>query len=64
MGRWLIRYSQKLKVKALMRYLSTPAVEEEKLEEIIKDLDLNDKDEKSIRTFVISYVINSTSKCY
>lgn len=37
--------------KSFNEHLSTPALEEEKLEEIIKDLELDDKDENSIRTF-------------
>lgn len=39
--------------KSFTEHLSTPAVEEAKLEEIIRDLDLDDKDENSIRTFVV-----------
>ena len=39
--------------KSFTEHLSTPAVEEGKLEEIIRDLDLDDKDENSIRTFVV-----------
>lgn len=39
--------------KSFTENLSTPAVEEKKLEEIIKGLDLDDKDENSIRTFVV-----------
>lgn len=39
--------------KSFTENLATPALEEEKLEEIIKDLDLDDKDENSIRTFVV-----------
>lgn len=39
--------------KSFTENLSTPALEEEKLDEIIKDLDLDDKDENSIRTFVV-----------
>lgn len=34
-------------------FLTTPAVDEEKLNSIIGELDLNEKDENSIRTFVI-----------
>lgn len=34
-------------------YLNTPAVDEEKLNEVIKELELDEKDENSIRTFVI-----------
>ncbi|ATD54050.1 DUF1836 domain-containing protein [Clostridium chauvoei] len=34
-------------------FLATPAVDEQKLNEIISELDLNEKDENSIRTFVI-----------
>ena len=39
--------------KSFTENLSAPAVEEKKLEEIIKGLDLDDKDENSIRTFVV-----------
>lgn len=39
--------------KSFTENLSKPVVEEEKLEEIIKDLDLDDKDQNSIRTFVV-----------
>lgn len=39
--------------KSFTEHLTSPAVEEEKLEEIIKELELNDKDENSIRTFVV-----------
>lgn len=39
--------------KSFTEHLSTPAVEEEKLEDIIKNLELDDKDENSIRTFVV-----------
>ncbi len=34
-------------------YLNTPALDEEKLNEVIKELDLDEKDENSIRTFVV-----------
>lgn len=34
-------------------YLNTPALDEEKLTEVIKELDLDEKDENSIRTFVV-----------
>ena len=34
-------------------FLSKPAVNEEKLDKIISEMDLNEKDENSIRTFVI-----------
>ena len=33
-------------------YLNTPALDEDKLTEVIKELDLDEKDENSIRTFV------------
>ncbi|MEG1286802.1 MAG: DUF1836 domain-containing protein [Clostridium sp.] len=39
--------------KSFTEHLSAPAVEEEKLEDIIKGLELDDKDENSIRTFVV-----------
>lgn len=39
--------------KSFTEHLSTAAVDEDKLEEIIKELELDDKDEKSIRTFVV-----------
>lgn len=39
--------------KSFTENLSTPLIEEEKLNEIIKGLELDDKDENSIRTFVI-----------
>jgi len=39
--------------KSFTENLSAPVVEEKKLEEIIKGLDLDDKDENSIRTFVV-----------
>ena len=34
-------------------YLNTPALDEEKLNEVIKELELDEKDENSIRTFVV-----------
>ncbi|MBC5630361.1 DUF1836 domain-containing protein [Clostridium sp. NSJ-6] len=34
-------------------YLNTPALDEDKLTEVIKELDLDEKDENSIRTFVV-----------
>ena len=43
-------------------FLSKPAVNEEKLDSIISDLKLNEKDENSIRTFVIvMYLIAQAS---
>ena len=63
---WEVAYKifSETQSKSFNENLSTPAVEEEKLEDIIKGLDLNDKDENSIRTFVFSNVINCSSKCY
>lgn len=34
-------------------YLNTPALDEDKLTDVIKELDLDEKDENSIRTFVV-----------
>lgn len=39
--------------KSFTEHLNTPVVEEEKLEDIIKNLELDNKDENSIRTFVV-----------
>ncbi|MGL5353916.1 MAG: DUF1836 domain-containing protein [Clostridium sp.] len=39
--------------KTFTEHLSAPAVEEGKLDDIIKELELDDKDENSIRTFVV-----------
>ncbi|MBB6716597.1 DUF1836 domain-containing protein [Clostridium gasigenes] len=51
---WEVAYKifSETQSKSFNENLSTPAVEEERLEDIIKGLDLNDKDENSIRTFV------------
>ena len=34
-------------------YLNTPVLNEDKLNEVIKEFELNEKDENSIRTFVV-----------
>ncbi|AYE34161.1 DUF1836 domain-containing protein [Clostridium septicum] len=39
--------------ESFKEFLATSAIDEEKLNEIISELDLNEKDENSIRTFVI-----------
>lgn len=39
--------------ESFKEFLSTPAVDEQKLDNIISELKLNEKDENSIRTFVI-----------
>ncbi|NKF06769.1 DUF1836 domain-containing protein [Clostridium gasigenes] len=51
---WEVAYKifSETQSKSFNENLSTPSVEEERLEDIIKGLDLNDKDENSIRTFV------------
>lgn len=51
---WEVAYKifSETQSKSFNENLSTPSVEDEKLEDIIKGLDLNDKDENSIRTFV------------
>lgn len=51
---WEVAYKifSETQSKSFNENLSMPSVEEERLEDIIKGLDLNDKDENSIRTFV------------
>lgn len=39
--------------ESFKEYLNTPALDEDKLREVIKELDLDEKDENSIRTFVV-----------
>lgn len=39
--------------ESFKEYLNTPALDEDKLNEVIKDLELDQKDENSIRTFVV-----------